>query len=312
MGQGRLWGRAEGESKSPKPHKPFSRVQPPPNIKCSLSPPPKPQKTESLPSVQASLCGGLHGAVPGGCGAGGAQCQGGTVPGASVPPQSTPSPEVMLHGSGTSALPLVFAESWWWEPCPTSCSWTPSMSVAAWVRKRRKEALPAVRMKMTSRPLSRAALSLQAKVPRRKQDMLHAWGLSRPVPLSPRVRGVAGSSGGHARSPVILLPPSVSGRFLCGSAPGAGRALAAEAEGGPGGTPDPSGRAAGVSGSAAAACTAQPRPEGSSLHHNPRTQAVSAPSPSETGDVAATPARTWRAARLPAAPASSRQEPAPD
>lgn len=283
MGQGRLRGRAEGESKSPKPHKPFSRVQ----------------------SVGWAAWSSARG-----CGAGG-----GTVPGGSVPPQSTPSPEVMVHGSGTSALPLVFAESWWWEPCPTSCSWTPSMSVAVWVRKRRKEALSAVRMKTTSRSLSRVAPSLQAKVPRLKQDTLHVWGLSRPVPLSPRVRGVAGSSGGHARSPVILLPPSVSGRFLCRSAPGAGRALTAEAEGGPGGTPDPSGRAggaAGMSGSAAASCTAEPRPEGSSLHHDPRTQAVSAPSPGKTGDAAATPAGTWQAARLPAAPTSSQQEPVPD
>lgn len=144
----------------------------------------------------------------------------------------------------------------------------------------------------------------------------HTWGLSRPVPLSPRVTEVAGSLGGCAGSPVILLPlpPSVPGRFLCGSAAGAGRALVAEAEAGPGGTPYPPGRAggaAGASGSAAASCTAEPRQGGSSEHHSPATPTVSAPSPSEAGDAAATPTRTQWAARLPAAPATSRQAPAP-
>jgi len=80
--------------------------------------------------------------------------------------------------------------------------------------------------------------------------------------------------------PAIPLPLSVPGRFLCGSAPGAGRALAAEAEGGPGRTPDPSGRAggaAGASGPAAASRTAEPRQRGSRPHHSPGTQALAAP-----------------------------------
>ncbi|KAK2516587.1 hypothetical protein Q9966_014967 [Columba livia] len=54
----------------------------------------------------------------------------------------------------------VDTESGCWGPCPTSCSWTTSPSA----RKRRKEAPPAARTKMTNCSLSRAALSLQKKI----------------------------------------------------------------------------------------------------------------------------------------------------
>ncbi|XP_042643004.1 leucine-rich repeat-containing protein 46 isoform X2 [Tyto alba] len=131
-----------------------------------------------------------------------------------------------------------------------------------------------------------------------------AWvcprGASEELPRSLRLLDLTGNECTHQHGY----------RFLCGSAPGAGRALTAEAEGGPGGTLDPSeraGGAAGTSGFAAAPRTAEPRQGGSRLRRGPRSQAVSALSPNKAGDTSATPASI-----LPAAPASSQREPVPD
>ncbi|XP_027487041.1 leucine-rich repeat-containing protein 46 isoform X3 [Corapipo altera] len=143
-----------------------------------------------------------------------------------------PLPHLCALDLSHNLIQVLDTGSWCWERCPTSCSWMPSPSVA---RKRREEALPAARMRMMSCSLSPAALSPWTEVPR---------GLK-------GTRGTPGDRGGSATSPLILLPPRIPGRFLRGSAPGAGRALPAEEEGDAGGAPGAAGGAAGTPGSAA-------------------------------------------------------------